>query len=447
MKFLFTLCLLFCSGSQAALHAQSYNNYQKEYTLKSVTEAKTESQRTHRMIICDHQPSGLYIRKGETLTFTVRDLQADYRLEAMIGFKPTWGSHNTNQVAVLQNGTNTVLANQEGVLFFTFVKSSGYDFNPTYVKVSVKGGKAFPLFYVNRSNLANWQNDLRTMTDAPFVQLVSDLALVTIPYQAYMKNPAQNLYSTFKAMHQVIDGEDDLAGFDHSSTENIRTNNRVHYLVDVFATEEDRKRYYMYATGYLVGIKDNNFQELTDPKLLREGWGIWHETGHTQQQRSWTWGSITEISVNPFSLYVQQKFQKPSRLSLVESAEHLTPMERAKAYLALPEKDFMVNDPTHYNVLFTKLVMFHQLQKAYGWDVMRKLYQYFRKTPFDYSAPGLSDQQKADRFMYAMCVVTENNLLPFFRKWGFKTSPELVAKVSQHRFRLPSRDPSLIFQE
>ena len=55
---------LFC----LATTAQTYNNYTKEYVLVSQTEAKIEASRTHRMLLSDYQPSGIYVRRGETIS-------------------------------------------------------------------------------------------------------------------------------------------------------------------------------------------------------------------------------------------------------------------------------------------------------------------------------------------------------------------------------------------
>ena len=137
----FLICL-FC----LAINAQTFNNYQKEYVLKSMTDGHIEAKRTHRMILCDYQPSGLYVRKGEKITLNVNNLNQDYNLASMIGFKPMWGNRNKTQENKLRNGINTVTALQDGILSFIFVKRVGYDTNPTTANVNVIGGKAFPLY-------------------------------------------------------------------------------------------------------------------------------------------------------------------------------------------------------------------------------------------------------------------------------------------------------------
>ena len=354
-----------------------------------------------------------------------------------------WGDRNNSQEVRLKTGTNTVTASQAGILSFIFVKSSGYDTRPTTVKVNVTGGKAFPLFHVGRSNLANWQNDLRIMTDAPFVQLISDKALVTIPFKDYLRSPMRDIAASFRTIHQVIDLEDELAGFDNSSLENTRTRNRLHYLVDLYSTPKEAEDYYMYATDHMIGMKRDNFTDLTE-KLATE-WGIWHETGHTHQQPDWLWGSITEISVNLFSLYVQEKFGQPSRLGTKEGGETLTTFNKARKYLSQQNRDYLAENEDDYNELFSKLVMFHQLKSVYGWDVFKKLHQSFRKQPRQ-DDEDLSDEEKANSFILAMCTITRNDLTPFFRKWGLSTNAATARIIRDLRLPLPATDPSTIFK-
>jgi hypothetical protein len=395
------------------------------------------------MVLCDYQPSGVYVKRGERISISVNNLNQNYNLSSMIGFKPMWGNHNRTQEDQLRNGVNSIVASQDGILSFIFVKKQGYDTNPTTVRVKVRGGKSFPLYKFNWTNLANWNNNLKVMTDAPFVQLFSDKALITIPYQDYIKSPITNLAESFGKIHNVIDWEDELAGFDNSSLQNMRTNNRINYLVDIYSTPEDSKKYYMYASNYFIGMKSENFTELTHS--LDKDWAIWHETGHTYQQRSWTWGSIGEISVNIFSLYVQQNFGRPSRLSDTGGGRRESPFQKSKKYVANPNKNYLVISKTDYDEFFTKLVMFHQLRSVYGWKSFARLHQHFRKTPYRYN-PNETDQDKVNKFIYAMCLITNNNLIPFFNKWGLRVDEATNREIRKLNLRLPSVDPSKIFR-
>jgi hypothetical protein len=442
MKTKVFVSVLFCLCS-LAINAQTYDNHQKEYVLTSQTDGSVEASRTHRMVLCDYQPSGLYVKRGERFTVTVADLKPGYDLQTMIGFKPMWGNRNKTQEDALRNGVNTITASQDGILSFIFVKSERYDARPSTVQVSVRGGRAFPLYQLNWTDPERWQSDLRTMKDAPFVQLISDKALLTITYKDYLKTPIQDIGLTFSNIHKVIDWEDELAGFDNSSPENMRTRNRLHYLIDLYSTPEEAENYYMYASNYLIGMKRDNFTDLTE-KLDRE-WGIWHETGHTHQQQSWTWDSISEISVNMFSLYVQEKFGLPTRLGTSEEGDGPTTFEKAREYIARPEKNYLSRNEEDYNELFTKLVMFHQLKSIYGWDIIKKLHQYFRKQPY-VEKPDESDADMAQRFVYAMCVVSRNNLVPFFNRWGIRIDAATTRKIKSLGLPPPAVDPSKVFE-
>jgi len=439
LTFASLMICLFC----LAITAQTYDNHQKDYLLVSMTEARTEAKRTHRMILCDYQPSGLYVRKGEKITFDVSELDSDYRLSSMIGFKPMWGNHNKTQEDNLNEGVNTVTATQDGTISFIFVKKEGYDVEPVSVEVTVTGGKTFPLYQAGQTEDADWEDDLETMTDAPFVQLVSDKALITLPYQDYMNSPIEDVEASFETIHKVIDWEDELAGFDGSSPENAVTNNRINYLIDLYATPEEAKGFYMYASSYFIGMKKINFTELTE--RLDKEWGIWHETGHTHQQRSWLFGSITEISVNIFSLYTQEKFGLPSRLNTMTGGDKAKPFDNARNYLENSDKNYLVINKADYSEFFSKLVMFHQLKIVYGWNTFKKLHQHFRKQPYVYD-PKETNQDKANKFVYAMCLITKNDLVPFFKKWGLNVDAPTAGKINALRLPLPTVDPAKIFR-
>lgn len=436
--FLFLIMLLIST----AANAQEFNNVTKEYTLVSQTEAKTETARTHRRVLCDYQPSGLWVRRGERFSVNVTDLDPDYKLSTMIGFKPMWAKTNSTQENELREGPNTVTAGNDGILSFIFVKRTGFDTEPTTVDVKVTGGKAIPFYVVGQTEDEDWEKDIANMEDT-YVQLVSDQALVTIPSRDYVKYPIEDVEAMFETIHKMIDLDDQLAGFDDSSPENMRTRNRINYLVDVYTPRPESDKYYAYASEYFVGMKRDNFTALT--RDLGFEWGYWHETGHTYQQRSWTFGAIVEVQVNMFSLYVQEKFGLPSKLNNKEGQNTVSSFEMARRYIANPNKNYMVINPAEYGEFFTKLVMFHQLKSVYGWEAFTRLQKEFRKQPLIYD-PKVTDADKANKFVYMMCYVTRNDLVPFFRKWGLNIDAATTQKIASMRLPLPKTDPSTIFK-
>ncbi|MBK6751451.1 MAG: S-layer protein [Acidobacteria bacterium] len=431
--------LLFVSITASA---QDFNNKTKEYTLVSQTEAKTEIVRTHRRVLCDYQPSGLWVRRGERFSVNVSGLDEDYKLSTMIGFKPMWAKNNGTQENELREGANTVTSTKDGILSFIFVKRNGYDTDPTTVDVKVTGGTAIPFYVVGETEDEDWENAIENMEDT-YVQLVSDKALVTLPSRDYLKHPIEDVEAMFETIHKMIDLDDQLAGFDDSSPENMKTRNRINYLVDVYTPAPESDKYYAYASDYFIGMKRDNFTALT--RDLGTEWGYWHETGHTYQQRSWTFSAIVEVQVNMYSLYVQEKFGLPSKLNNKEGKNTVSSFEMARRYIANPNKNYMVINSAEYGEFFTKLVMFHQLKSVYGWEAFTRLHKEFRKQSLIYN-PKETDADKANKFVYMMCYVTRNDLVPFFRKWGLNIDAATSQKIAAMRLPLPRTDPSTIFK-
>jgi len=435
MRIFFAILWIACS---LQVTAQSFDHIKKEYTLVSLTESSKESARMQRMNIADQQPSGLYIGRGETIKIKTGNFDTAYQLGVLIGFKPLWGQRNKQFETTLKPGENTVTPTNEGILFFQFVKKNGLDINPVNLSVKVEGGKPFPLYVHGKTSPQDWKQQLDSFNKSVFVQLVSPKAMITIPYENYIKAPIVNLNNTLDTIHKVIDWENECAGFDGSSIMHMPTRLRMHFVVDTYKQNGDG--YYMYATGHHVGILRDNFEELTNPRrLAREGWGIWHEVGHTHQQPSWRWDAIREISVNIFSLYVQEKFELATPFAKPNSAtKDLTLFENAKRYMDLPNKDYSIHKPEDNNPLFTKMMMFWQLKESYGWRMIQQLHKYFRDNP-DVSG---TDQDKIDRFTYVSCLVTQQDLRDFFTRWGLKISAANNAKIASMNWRKLAKNPA-----
>ncbi|MEY4903772.1 MAG: hypothetical protein RLZZ292_1587, partial [Bacteroidota bacterium] len=81
---------------------------------------------------------------------------------------------------------------------------------------------------------------------------------------------------------------------------------------------------------------------------------------------------------------------------------------------------------------------------VYGWDFFKTLHQNFRKKP--YINVEETSQQKVDKFIYEACVVSKNNLLPFFKKWGLKPTIPTEKKIQKLKLPKPSIDPSTVLK-
>jgi Peptidase M60, enhancin and enhancin-like/N-terminal domain of M60-like peptidases len=257
-------------------------NASNNYTFTSLTESDFEASRTHRMKLVDFQPTGIYTRKGEVLNINVKNINKDYVLSVIIGFQPMWSNTNTFTENNLVSGKNKIIAKQDGIIFIKYIKKESYDNKPQKITLRITGGIKIPLYILGKTNIKTWNKQVSN-NKSPYVQLMSDKVLITIPAIDYRKNPIKNIDETFKMIYKVINLQDELSGFDNGSYENTKTKLRLHYIVDEYASPKDKESFYMYASDYTIGMKSDNFTDLTDPIKLNKEWSIWHETGHTYQ--------------------------------------------------------------------------------------------------------------------------------------------------------------------
>ena len=410
--------------------ASTFDNEAGRYVLDALPAADAEARRMDRMLLNDQQPAGRHVRKGETVSVTASDFPEDLHLAAMIGFHPMWGSQQGQQEELLDVGETQFVAEQSGPLFFAYTMPDDQT-RASRVSLSVVGGKPLPLYVDGRMDADDWQAELAAHARAPFVQLLGERALITLPMAVHARAPIDDPAATFVAIDEVLDLQDELAGFDGSSPRDRRSPLRQHYLVDFRVSAKDRESFYMYATDGFIGMLADNTADLTDPAALRQRWGIWHETGHTHQQHSWTWEALAEVNVNLFSLYVQEAFGEESTLARSEDGEPSF-LDKARDYLDGDVADLLSEVAEgDDDGFFIRLVMFHELKEAYGWDLFKDLHKHFRAHPL---ADDASDQDKADAFVIAMCELTGVDLRPFFASWGLRASSKAEREIDRQDY-------------
>jgi hypothetical protein len=165
----------------------------------------------------------------------------------------------------------------------------------------------------------------------------------------------------------------------------------------------------MYATHGVTGYSSRVMQPVLDADtFVHNGWGPWHEQGHTRQMLAWIWqNDMTEITVNIYSLYTQIALGQPSRLH----ADNIYP--KVQTYLAQSAKDYDSEADG-----FVKLAMFWQLHLAFGDNFYPKLHQMYRELAWEETPRRVSGEHGKQMFVYMASLCAERNLIPFFAQWG-----------------------------
>ena len=191
--------------------------------------------------------------------------------------------------------------------------------------------------------------------------------------------------------------------------------------------------YYMFRDGDGVAYlgNDGTMRMVTDPENVLKGDACWrfsHEVGHVMQMRPMTWGGMTEVSNNIFSLQAAAKTGNESRLKRQGSYDKARKeiIEGEIAYLQ--SKD-----------VFNKLVPLWQLHLYFTKnghpDFYPDVMEYLRNNAGNY---GGNDTVKYQfEFVKACCDVTKTDLTDFFEKWGFfKPGKFHIGDYAQYDFNV-----------
>jgi len=173
-------------------------------------------------------------------------------------------------------------------------------------------------------------------------------------------------------------------------------------------------------------------------RVMRNGhggvWGLFHELGHNHQRPEWTFGGTGEVTVNLFTLYVFDTVCGRPKGSFDRVGG-----ERRKRMLA----DYFKNGPDFEGKWkrrpFLALVMYVQLQEAFGWEPFKRVFAEYRRLPPN-ERPR-SDADKRDQWLVRFSRTVGRNLGPFFQAWGVPTSEKARAQVADLPVWMPPDFP------
>lgn len=368
---------------------------QKKVTKEFIGRGNVESDRSRQQRSLRYsslEPVGLYAEKGDVLTINVNKQDL---LELVVGTP----ERNEQKKFSLKQGTNVLTIENEGAIYITNPNDSGS------ATVTILGATGqMPYFELNITSNEDFKNQMSTYISAKDVQLVSNKAIITVSYDQAKKNinnpnELMDYYDTF------LMAQDRISGItDNGRPENLVDRHYQHFI--------EVSRLYMFATQEYMGFNG-------DGALLRllnidNGWGIWHESGHQRQQSPWKWSSVTESSVNIYSMAAQKEIT-----GQVTAMDQYYP--QMHTYLESENKDF---EKQNNNL---KMVMFGQLANTFGDNFYPVLHQYYRENGFSYN----TDDERIQNFIINVSNITGYNMVPYFEQWGFNITKLTREKTSQ----------------
>lgn len=260
---------------------------------------------------------------------------------------------------------------------------------------------------------AEWQ--LERQAPAPWAELATDKIILTVP-----SSEIRDLDDPGKLMafwDDVMDACADLAAIPRTRTRPERM------VADVQISAG-----YMHA-GYPIMVPTGEARNMVDLAHLRNGtWGFFHEIGHNHQNPDWTFGGTSEVTVNLFSLYVNETLCGKRWNQVWSAGFHESPA-RVRALLAEGKKPWDTGD------LAIRLYMYVQLREKFGWEPFKKVFAEYGSLPAE--ARPKNDAEKRDQWLIRFSRAVGRNLGPFFEAWGVPTSDSARASLRDLPVWLP----------
>lgn len=391
---------------------------------KITPSASTESNRMLNSTHNEMQATGFYAAPNSTITVTVKVNAGTTGARLAIGTPFRDNIRPVRQYFNLQSGTQSFTVDQYGGLVYLIYTANNYT---TTGEIELTFGNGFipvPYFQKGKTTHNQWVATLDSLKNiAPDVVFSSDRTVM-------VANMDEALLYQNEDQQLIVDRLDSIIGFSNrisglSGTSGVHA---IPYNKHLITVRDSAAGGYM-AAGISIYYTEALSYRMLQPKYLSNtnGWGIWHEIGHTYQQNAWTWGNLTETTVNVYAMASERGFGIPiSRVT----ANNAWP--KLDTYLQKPitERDFNAGN----NDL--KMIMFHQLWLAFGDDLYINLSKVTRE-----NRPTVStDAAKMRYFMLAACQFSQKDLSDFFKKWGFKVDQSVYTEIANLNLPVPNQD-------
>ena len=370
--------------------------------------------------------TGLYAAPGELATVTV-----PAEVAKAGGFRVHVGAHSdriwhrsewTRMPEISRHfplsATETLVANAFGGLIYVEVPA---DAGLGNVTVDIKGAVAAPLFVLGETDLNAWRDEIRH-APAPWAEIAGRNMIVTT--DAREVRGLDDPTAVAETWDRVLDLNAELAAWPSPARSSPER-----FVVDRQISEG-----YMHSGYPLMAHLDQQANLVNGEHLRSEcNWGLYHEVGHNHQVGDWTFDGAVEVTVNLFTLYVHEF------LCGIQVAEN----ERGSAaFRAAQMARYDFDDPDFEQWKrepFLALVMYEQMQQAFGWDAYRHVFATYRALP-DAERPK-NDDEKRDQWLVRFSRQVRRNLGPFFEAWRILTSQTARNSIADLPVWLPPDFP------
>ncbi|MDE1462223.1 M60 family metallopeptidase [Spartinivicinus poritis] len=363
------------------------------------------------IVITVNSPSDNHIKAGQPSQIEVR-VNGHTDNIATTKNKDSWP--RPPQVSFTQKlnvGKNVINNPYGGLIYFT---TGSKHYRNAQAQLTVQGAVKAPYFKLGEHSNSDWNSTLKHYP-APWGEIHSGNMIVLLPkdqlqeisdVETYAKTWQQITNNTYKLMGLTTDG-----AIPHRTPS---LPNRYHVDLTISAG-------WMHSGYPIMAYLPAKLQKLDNVK----SWGPYHEVGHNYQQSDWMLPGTVEVTNNLFSLYQQEQFGQTNRIA-----------QTYKKVAGLLEEGQGWDDITGP---FERLVFYHQLTLAYGWDFYTQLYTKTREYYHQRGYAKAKNQSAADYLLVTGSAIAKEDLRSFFEKWKIEVSENAKQQVAHMELPKPKK--------
>ena len=376
--------------------------------------------------------TGLWAAAGEAITVQIPESAANNGLEVLIGchtdtlkvsgeYLQGKRYHEITRSYALDT-TTTAAANSFGGLVYITVPQ-GTELGE--ISITISNAYAAPRFRLGDTTDQEWEEVNRDLP-APWAELEAPSFIITVPSAEARRVTSPT--ALMQMWERILEGSATLEGYPAGY---------VRPRVERMVMDLQINNGWMHSGYPVMGPQQVSWSALLDIEAIAttdSAWGPVHELGHNFQYKPWTWSPTTETSCNLWSVYYLEV-----TLNAPASALHNQLRDDVSNKLER-RQDYFENGPQYSDWrVWSALDTFLDLKSEFGWDFYGDVFASYREliSGGDGSFNSLNDDGKMNAWVKRTSVIADANLGPFYLRWGFPVSSEILTEVAG----LPRWDP------